>query len=245
MLQILFPPRCVGCEARGDWLCSRCLEALPRIGPSRCRVCSVPTGGVAVCPACWRDPPRFQSTVAEFRFEGVIRRAIHRLKYRGARQLAQPLVDALLDLVPKLPTVDVIVAIPLHRNRQRRRGFNQASILAAAVSRRIEIPVLERGLIRVKDTEAQVEIPAASRWQNVRDAFQLADDRQALVGKRILLVDDVATTTSTLRAAARVLVRGGAAEVHALIAARATLAPKGDEPKDATFDGSVPSASAG
>jgi ComF family protein len=154
------------------------------------------------------------------------------LKYRGARHLAEPLVDALLDLVPEPPPVDVIVPIPLHQNRQRWRGYNQASILATAVARRIEIPVFEMGLVRVKDTSTQVDIPAAKRWDNVRDAFQLGDDRQALAGKRILLVDDVATTMSTLRAASRVLVRGGVAEIHTLIAARATTAPLRDPIKE-------------
>jgi ComF family protein len=183
---------------------------------------------VAVCATCWRDPPRFESTVAEFRFDGVIRQAIHRLKYRGARQLAQPLIDALLDVAPILPPIDVIVPIPLHKNRQRVRGFNQAAQLAVAVSRRIERPVLESGLVRVKDTSTQVEIPAARRWENVRDAFQLGDNHQEMAGMRILLVDDVATTTNTLRAASRVLVRANVAQIHALIAARATLTPSSD-----------------
>ncbi len=227
LVDLFFPPRCVGCERRGSWLCPRCRDALPTIASPRCRICAAPTGGVTVCSECWRDPPGFDSLVAEFRFDGVIRDAIHQLKYRRARHLARPLVDAILDVAPAIPPVDLVVPIPLHPARLRSRGFNQSALLALEVARRIDHPMVDELLIRVKETEAQTSLPAVQRWANVRDAF-LVIDGASLVGRRVLLVDDVSTTTSTLRAASRVLKLGGVSEVHALVAARAITTLPGD-----------------
>jgi ComF family protein len=155
----------------------------------------------------------------------VIRRAVHQLKYQRAQHLAEPLVDALLDARGDIPPVDIVVPVPLHPARLKARGYNQAALLAVVLARRIERPIAEAGLIRVKDTHTQVTIPAAQRWGNVSDAFQLGVDGPSLVGKHILLVDDVATTTSTLRAAARVLRQSGVSRVDGLVAARATTTP--------------------
>ncbi len=227
LVDLFFPPRCVGCERRGSWLCASCRAALPAIPPPRCRFCAAPTGGVSVCSVCWRDPPAFASIVAEFRFDGVVREAIHQLKYRRAQHLARPLVTAVLDVAPVMPSIDVVVPIPLHSARLRSRGFNQAGLLAKEVAKRLDRPVVETALMRVKETDSQTSLPAAQRWANVRDAFQVTAG-ESLAGQRVLLVDDVTTTTSTLRAASRALKRGGVSEVHAFVVARAIAALPGD-----------------
>jgi ComF family protein len=156
---------------------------------------------------------------AAFRFEGTVRTAIHQLKYRGARYLARPLGDALLDAVDPIETPDAFVPVPLHPARQAERGYNQSTLLARALGHRLGVPVLETGLVRVRDTPAQVKVPAAQRWTNVQNAFGVPS--RELVGLRVMLVDDVATTSSTMRAAARAVVVGGAARVDAIVVARA------------------------
>ncbi len=222
LLDFLFPPRCIGCDRRGDWLCDRCRAGFGRIRAPRCQVCAAPTGGVAVCPLCWRDPPRFTTIVAEFQFEGVIRKGIHLLKYRRATYLARPLINAVLDSEVALPAVDLIVPVPLHPARLRSRGYNQASLLAHVAAERLNRPVVDGSLVRVKDTHAQISLPATQRWSNVQDAFEAVASRTEISGQRILLVDDVATTTATLRAASMALLRAGVAEISCLVIARST-----------------------
>lgn len=158
-----------------------------------------------------------------FRFEGVVRDAVHRLKYRGERHLAEPLVAAVLDALgedwARQRSGLEVVPVPLHPMRQRARGYNQGELLAASLARRLGGPLAASGLARVRDTPEQARLPAASRARNVQGAFALADAR--LSGAKVLLVDDVATTTATLRAAASALRTGGVAEVEAFVIARA------------------------
>ena len=217
VLNVFFPPRCVNCRERGNWLCTTCLAVAKRLPAAHCRRCAIPSMGVAICPRCWRDPPSFDQISCAFLFEGPIRTAIHALKYRGARHLAEPLVEAALAELT-VPAADLIVPVPLFASRFAERGYNQSSLLADAVGRRVGTPIVEVGLRRIRDTPAQVSLPAAERWQNVNGAFAA---ESSLVGQRsVLLVDDVATTGNTLRAASEALKRGGARQIHVLIVAR-------------------------
>jgi len=217
ILDILFPPRCVGCRERGNWLCSTCLATAKRLPTAHCRRCAIPTMGVATCPNCWRDPPAFDQVSCAFLFEGPIRAAIHALKYHGARHLAEPLVEAALTEL-NVPAADLIVPVPLFAQRLAERGYNQSTLLARAIGTRSGTPLVDDGLQRIRDTPAQVSLPAKDRWQNVRGAFRA---EASLVGQRsVLLVDDVATTGSTLRAASEALKRGGARQVNVLVVAR-------------------------
>jgi ComF family protein len=228
LLDLLFPPRCVGCGSRGDWLCRRCRASQPRLPEARCRRCAASLAGVALCPDCWRDPPGFAALTCGFRFAGPIRAGIHQLKYRRARHLAEPLVDALLEVVDGAADPfcrdSLLVPVPLHPARLAARGYNHALLLARVIAQRTRLPVDDHTLVRVRDTPAQVTLPAKERWANVRDAFALA--RDDLRGASVLLVDDVATTTSTLRAASRALQQGGASRVNALVVARAFNDPR-------------------
>lgn len=149
----------------------------------------------------------------------TIREAIHQLKYQNARHLAPVLVIEMLRGAPSLPSSDLIVPIPLHPARQARRGYNQAELLARELGDRLGIAVSPDCLRRVRDTPSQISLPAARRQTNVRDAFAIGP--RSVAGLAVLLVDDVATTGSTLSEAARRLKGGGARRVDALVVARA------------------------
>ena len=149
-------------------------------------------------------------------YEGSLRAIVHALKYDGrptlARHLAARMRNAGVDV---LAGADLAVPVPLHRSRERARGFNQARELG----RHLGIPVAD-ALVRTRRTPSQADLPAARRHANVRGAFEW---RQSVAVKRrtIVLVDDVSTTGATLNACARALLDAGAAEVRALTAARA------------------------
>ncbi len=176
--------------------------------------------GAGRCPRCRRG----RSPVARCRaigpYTGTLRDIIHALKYRGCRTLAPGLAarmrDAAADL---LAAADAVVAVPLHRRRRRRRGFNQADDLARQLGCRVMAP-----LRRVRATAAQADLPAARRHANVRDAFALRRGHDVR-GLRLVLIDDVCTTGATLDACARVLLMAGAVEVSALTAARVPSRP--------------------
>lgn len=187
----------------------------------RCVSCSDSIDTGVLCLSCQRQAPAFDLLVAEFSFDGPVRQAILRLKYNRARHLAPSLAQALASVRPDLPTGDLVVPIPLHAGRRKQRGYNQAELLARALTRWLDRPISENALSRVLDTPSQVSLPASQRWANVRNSF--VADEKVVRGRQIVLVDDVATTTSTLRAAARALRLAGATRIEAIVLARATI----------------------
>jgi ComF family protein len=152
--------------------------------------------------------------------ENPMRKAIHRLKYSNARDLAAPLGEMMVSYWQdiQLPA-DVIVPVPLHARRLRERGYNQAALLARELGRGVGLPVLEDALVRVRETSPQIDLNAKERKENVRGAFHCPDDR--LTGKSVLLVDDVYTTGATLEACSLALKQRSVHTVWALTLARA------------------------
>lgn len=226
-LDILFPPRCIGCGRRGVDVCSDCLADVQPLGPRICPRCSQPSIEGRVCPACRRRPRTARAILAGFPFEGVIRAAILALKYRSQTRLADFLGSALLLPLQTRPLeVDVIVPVPLWLARRRERGFNQSEMLARRVAQAYGWPVDPTALVRLRDTPPQSELPARQRWANVSGAFAVGPQGDVR-GRRILLVDDVCTTGATIEACAAPLVQAGAAGVWALVVARSV--PPGPE----------------
>ena len=152
-------------------------------------------------------------------FEGVLREAVHRLKYYGRTALAEPLGGLMVAYWVQHPMpADVIVPVPLHTARLRERGYNQAALLAREMACRVGLALNEQTLVRRRATASQVKLDARQRKENVRDAFRCSDN--ALTGKQVLLIDDVCTTGATLAACAVALHEGGARSVQALTLAR-------------------------
>jgi ComF family protein len=151
-------------------------------------------------------------------YAGTLRDLIHLFKYGRVRTLSQPLGRYLSCAIPREQRFDVVVPVPLHWRRQWERGFNQSELLAQAVARRYAAPVVH-ALTRRKATPAQAGLSNAKRRTNVSGVFA-ARRREAIVGRRILLVDDVMTTGATLGACASALKRAGASHVSALTLAR-------------------------
>jgi ComF family protein len=152
-------------------------------------------------------------------FSGVLQEAIHHLKYRNVKGLARPLGDLLANQfqATSIPA-DIIVPVPLHKERERERGYNQAALLASRLAQRAALPIADRALERVRRTPPQVGLSARERWANMAGAFRCAGSD--LRGRRVLLVDDVCSTGATLSACAQASRDGGAVAIYALTLAR-------------------------
>lgn len=231
LLDLLFPPLCHVCKrfipSSGRLhLCRDCLAACAAISTPHCSLCGLPFSGGSFdhrCGPCTVSPPPYNAARSAFRFDGPVRDLIHRYKYSHEVRLRRPLglmaASPLGDFAAK-QGVELIVPVPLHVRRLRLRGFNQAVLLGEVLESEWQIP-LERSLLqRIRWTEPQVNVPAAERAANVRGAFAVANPEK-LAEKRVLLVDDVYTTGSTVAECARVLRRAGAASVAVVTVARA------------------------
>lgn len=218
LLDLLFPPRCVICRrADADWFCTVCRSKIDKILPPLCDRCGRPLH-TSVCPYCQKLPIQIDGIRAMAFFEGNLRRAIHVFKYNDRPELARVLGKMLSDHLSAHPLpVDAITVVPLHKSRQDARGYNQAFLIALALSVQHNLPCWEDALTRVRATKSQVELDAAARHANVQDAF-VADGRVA--GARLLLIDDVCTTGATLDACSVALRQRGAESVWGLALAR-------------------------
>jgi predicted amidophosphoribosyltransferase len=218
----LLPQRCLVCGRFGASLHEGCVDALPRADGSRCDRCwrpLPPGGGYARCEPCASggpEAPAFDGLRAPFRFEGLARRALLEAKFRGITAHLDPLGHAAAALVPPDWRPEAVVAVPLGRRRERARGFNQAREAARAVARSLGVPLVDGLVRRGRETAPQAMLDAEARHGNLRGAFVLGGTPPA----RVLVVDDVTTTGSTLSEVAATLRAGGTENVYTLAIAR-------------------------
>jgi competence protein ComFC len=227
---LFYPATCVVCSANvggREYLCADCRRRAPRIVPPFCAKCSEPFPGAITqtfsCANCEHRTLHFDCAVAAYRSRGLVRNILHQFKYGRQRHLRYPIANWLVESFsdPRLRGryFDLIVPVPLHPARERERGFNQAALLAELMAIPAAIPtgpILER----IRYTTTQTAYDRAERMENLHGAFRLRKNRDVR-GLRVLLIDDVLTTGSTLSECARVLRRAGALSVHGVTAARA------------------------
>ena len=217
LLDAFYPLECVGCGGAGKVICDRCADELPILAAPFCEVCSAP-GEWRRCPACAQQQGRhFDGIRAPFIYSGAMRQAILAFKYGGIKAAAPQLGGLLADYLRDNPLPgDVVTAVPMHRRRRRERGYNQAELLARQVSRRCGIRYGGGLLVRSRYVEPQAGTSSsAARAANVVGSAALAGG-QDVSGAAVILVDDVATTGSTLETCAQALKAAGAASVWGL-----------------------------
>lgn len=232
LIDLLFPPSCVTCgvslaEGQGPHFCPDCTEGIKFIASPLCTRCGIPFSGVAgddhLCGDCLDREPPFSSARAVGSYEGTLLEAIHQFKYRGRVAVGEVLAEVMAGYgYPSFSPAEysLVIPVPLHTRKLRQRMFNQSVVLARGVARRHGLSLDVTALRRFVFTEPQINLGRDARAANVRGAFGLAAPER-VAGKRIILVDDVFTTGSTITECCRVLRKGGAAEVAVLTLARA------------------------
>lgn len=200
ILDLLFPPLCVGCRRVGHWICARCWREVAWLDPSERT----------------ERPPHspLSAITAITRFDGSAREAVHALKFEGHHAISGVIGRLMAGAAPD---GDVVAHVALHPARRRERGYDQSAMLAAVIARSRGLPK-DDALRRTRRTQQQANLDRDRRHENVRGAFEARHD---MTGKRVILVDDVCTTGATLEAAAEALRAAGAERVAGLVFARA------------------------
>lgn len=219
-LDLIYPPVCGGCGKPGSRWCADCQANVPLLQGPLCEKCGLPQEKAGLCSDCRLEKRSFHSLRSWAIFENPIRNALHSLKYRRDMGLGDALAFHVAGFLEELNwPVDMVVPIPLGRRRLRERGYNQVGLIARPLALLLKIRYSRRALARQRETRSQVGLSREERRENVSGAFRA--DGSLVAGKTILVMDDVATTGSTLSSGAEALLASGAKEVYALTVARA------------------------
>jgi ComF family protein len=229
LLSLIAPHQCLGCSQEGSLLCSPCLRGLV-ISTDRCYSCQRPAPDGLTCTGCYKRSYVFQVQAAAS-YTGLAKELVRKLKFSGAQAAVRPMAVCMAQLilaasrtnsVTRQPLAVVVVPVPTASSRQRRRGYDQANLLARALARHQNLDYLP--CLRRLGQAHQVGAGRAQRLAQLAGAFVVVRPER-IRGKHVVLVDDVITTGATFEAAARVLRQAGAARVSAIAFARAELAP--------------------
>ncbi len=203
-------------------LCANCTQALPWMTDPICPFCGqMLTRAAERCFDCVKDPLPITQIRAAFQFADNIPYIIHQFKYENRFALAEPLAVMMAEVWPQWQTaVDLILPIPMHKTRQRLRGYNQSALLARKFSKQVDRPYSEHALQRVRHTRPQVGLNGRARLANLSGAFEV--NGRSVHNKNILLIDDVCTTGATLVIATNTLLAAGANSVSGYCLARTT-----------------------
>lgn len=216
--QLLAPHRCALCAIQQPGnLCHTCESSLPELDPNCCTRCLTPLSTFTYCGACLNTPPLWHHITAGYRYAFPVDLMIQKLKYGLDLTLTPILANFIVTKINRNQPPDAIVPVPLHPEKIKARGFNQAIEISRYVSKQTGIPVLSNICIRVKNTPSQTELPWKERQQNVRDAFKCESD---LTNKHIAILDDVMTSGATANALAKEIIKRGAAKVSVWVVAR-------------------------
>lgn len=225
LVETIYPPQCIACEratASPFALCAACWSGMSLISRPYCERLGTPFAtdyaeGL-LSPAAIADPPRFDRGRAVALHRDAAKNLVSRLKYSERLDLARPLAKLMAQAGRDLlADAELLVPVPMHRLRLWHRRYNQAALLANALSAETGIPVLSDGLKRVRRTRPQVGLRRSERQKNLAGAFAVPEARMSdVTGRRVIVIDDVRTTSSTANAAAHILRKAGAARIDVL-----------------------------
>lgn len=223
---LIYPKVCLHCNDAGHNgmdLCKRCHERLPwvKYACSRCAL-ALPNTDASACGACSNRELHFDQAYAPFQFDGFIRDAVYQFKFNHKLNQGKLLAQLLLQFIKykQLDTPEIIIPVPLHKKRLRKRGYNQALELARTVRSEINSDLVYKEIYRNRDTSVQMELPAKQRHKNVKDAFSLIEDSTILKNRHVCIMDDVMTTGNTVNEVAKCLRNAGVRRIDVWCVAR-------------------------
>jgi competence protein ComFC len=226
-INFIFPKKCVVCKKHGSYLCSKCFSYLSFDAKSLCLLCNQPTFNNLTHPRC-RRKQGIDGCFSALAYNKTVQKLIFNFKYKPyLTDLKTVLSDLFYESIIQNEQFQsqikkgkwVLVPIPLSKAKLRKRGYNQAEILANELSKKLNIPV-KNLLNRTRETKTQVGLTNLQRKLNIKSAFSLINHKSLITNQNILLVDDVVTTGSTLLEASKVLKKGGVGKVFGLTLAR-------------------------
>ncbi len=228
VLDCLFPLKCLSCYKEGSWVCSECLPKLKINNFQYCIICEGRNLDGRVCMAC-AEKSYLNGLLVVFDYKHyLVKKLITTFKYQKAHQLKYFLSDYLVDLLHTVFILNldlekqddmVVTFVPLHKKRLIERGFDQANLLSEILAQQLNLNFTQL-LVRTRYTIPQVKLSIDERLNNLQGAFKVQDARQSIFNKKVILVDDVVTTGSTMQECARVLKLAGAAEVWGIAIAK-------------------------
>lgn len=221
-MNLIYPPRCPVCHdiiAPGCvMICTACVEKLPYVGMHVCRKCGKPVyPEEEFCSDCLTIVHEYDQGMGVFLYDDVMRVAISKFKYMGRKEYGTFFGRAAWDYAREQLTLwrpEVIVPVPVHRSKKIERGYNQAAVIGRELAEYTQLPIAEDVVIRKEKTKAQKELSPEERRQNLQQAF--TPGKNPFLWKRVLLVDDIYTTGSTVDAVSCVLKGMGAEEIYVL-----------------------------
>ncbi len=222
VLEFAYPIRCLKCDRlTNTFLCDECLSYVELIAPPICGKCGKPSE-YRLCHTCRTREFHFDRVRSSGPFQGILREAIHALKYNKLQSVSVPLIKLLTQTYSAGglgKEFDMILPVPIHRSRMLERGFNQSELLAHGLAGHLGIPLETGVLYKAINTPHQVDLSPELRMINVRGSFGI-NNPEKVMARRILVIDDVVTTGATLDEAARALICAGAKSVSGYTLAR-------------------------
>jgi len=225
LFKAFVPAQCLLCGRPGaEAFCERCRADVKPLAEPLCRTCGLPVieSPDGRCAACRSSRPPYAMARGAAVYDGPLKTAIHLLKAKGEKRLVEPLVQMMADWVAHnggFEKADIIVPVPLHAKKERSRGFNQAQLLASALAARLKVPLEAKAVVKVRATPAQSSISLEDRVYNLQGVFAVPS-ADVVKWKRVLVVDDVMSTGSTLAEVAAALKAAGASDIYCFCAAR-------------------------
>jgi ComF family protein len=228
ILDLIFPKECLGCKKENTYLCFACREKIELNKKFKCALCHHQTSKGRICPACCTESSLLALWLAADYNNELLQNLIHNLKYSYVEELSEVLADLMIKYLEQHNILidfglnkdnTVIVPVPLHRKRYLSRGFNQSDLLAQKIANYYKLSKFDL-LLRKRNTLSQINLNRNARQANVKDAFILNNYRNLDNTKKIILIDDVVTTGSTLNECAKVLSQNGFKEIYALVIAQ-------------------------
>lgn len=222
---ILFPKFCLGCNLAGVYFCHNCVKKLNLVKKDICFFCQKPSYYGLTHLSCLKKFP-VDGVISFFLYDNFFKKIIKDIKYRGAYEIWKEFIKAVstpvfqkINFYKNLPEAFFLQPLPLHQKKLKERGFNQAILLTNFFNQFLNFPV-GNFLARKKETLSQAQMKTKKeRYFNIKGSFK-ALNKEKIVGKNFILIDDVITTGNTLKEATKLLKKAGAKKVYALVLAR-------------------------